>query len=59
MTRVRLELSTDADLLELQEQAAAYVREARRRSASQSDELISTVIDAVARDYFRCAIRKH
>jgi hypothetical protein len=61
--RARLEreapISKDADLLELQEQAAAYLREARRRSASHSDESISTVIDALARDYFRRAIRKH
>jgi hypothetical protein len=61
--RARLEreapIPKDADLLELQEQAAAYVCEARGRSASQSAQPISTVIDALARDYFRRAIRKH
>ena len=50
--------SNDASLLELQEQAAAYVREARRRAPSEPDELVSSVLDAVARDYFRHAIEK-
>jgi hypothetical protein len=61
--RARLQLeapvSDDASLLKLQDQAAEYVREAKRRSASEPDELLSAVIDAVARDYFRHALRKH
>jgi hypothetical protein len=58
--RMQLEapVSDDASLLKLQDQAADYVREAKRRSASEPDELLSTVIDAVARDYFRHALRK-
>lgn len=60
--RARLQLETpvsdDASLLKLQGQAADYVREAKRRNASEPDELFSTVIDAVARDYFRHALRK-
>lgn len=48
----------DASLLKLQEQAADYVREAKRRDASEPDELVSSVVDAVARDYFRHAIKK-
>jgi hypothetical protein len=51
-------ISDDASLLELQEQAAEYVREARRRAPSEPDELVSSVLDAVARDYFRHAVRK-
>jgi hypothetical protein len=51
-------ISDDASLLELQEQAADYVREAKRRAPSEPDELVSSVLDAVARDYFRHAIRK-
>jgi hypothetical protein len=51
-------ISDDASLLELQEQAADYVREAKRRAPSEPDELVSSVLDAVARDYFRHAIKK-
>jgi hypothetical protein len=51
-------VSDDVSLLELQAQAAAYVREAKRRAPSEPDELVSSVIDAVARDYFRHAIEK-
>jgi hypothetical protein len=59
--RLQLEtpISDDANLLKLQEQVADYVREAKRRDPTEPNELISTVIDAVARDYFRHAIRKH
>ena len=60
--RTRLQLETpifeDASLLKLQEQAADYVREAKHRDPSEPNELISTVLDEVARDYFRHAIRK-
>ena len=52
-------ISDDANLLKLQEQVADYVREAKRRDPTEPNDLISTVIDAVARDYFRHAIRKH
>jgi hypothetical protein len=60
IARLQLEtpISGDASLLELQEQAAEYVREARRRAPSESDELVSSVVDAVARDYFRHAVEK-
>jgi hypothetical protein len=58
--RLHLEtpISDDAGLLELQEQAADYVREAKRRDPSEPDELVSSVLDAVARDYFRHAVKK-
>jgi hypothetical protein len=52
-------VSDDASLLKLQNQAADYVREAKRQNASEPNELLSTVIDAVARNYFRHALRKH
>ena len=60
IARLQLEtpVSDDASLLELQEQAAAYVREAKRRAPSEPDETVSSVLDAVARDYFRHAIKK-
>jgi hypothetical protein len=48
----------DASLLKVQEQAADYVREAKRRAPSEPDELVSSVLDAVARDYFRHAVKK-
>jgi hypothetical protein len=51
-------ISDDATLLKLEGEAAQFVREAKRRCTTQADELISTVIDAVARDYFRHAIRR-
>jgi hypothetical protein len=60
VARLQLEtpISDDASLLKLQEQAADYVREAKRRAPSEPDELVSSVLDAVARDYFRHAIEK-
>jgi len=51
-------ISDDASLLKLEEQAAQYVREAKRRDATEAHELVSTVVEAVARDYFRHALRK-
>jgi hypothetical protein len=60
IARLQLEtpVSDDPSLLRLQEQAADYVREAKRRAPSESDELVSSVLDAVARDYFRYAVKK-
>jgi hypothetical protein len=60
IARLQLEtpVSVDASLLELQEQAAEYIREAKRRAPSEPNELVSAVVDAVARDYFRHAIEK-
>jgi hypothetical protein len=59
--QVRLQQETpitdDASLLPLQEEAAAIVREAKRRDPSGIDELVSTVLDEVARSYFRHALR--
>lgn len=52
-------ISDDAALLELQEQAAEYVREAKRRAPLQPDELVSALVDAIARDYFRYAVKEH
>jgi hypothetical protein len=48
----------DASLFELDEKVAEYVREAKRRDALEPDELVSTVVDAVARNYFRHMLRK-
>jgi hypothetical protein len=48
----------DASLLKLEEEVAEYVREAKRRDVLEPNELISPVVDAVARDYFRHIIRK-
>ena len=59
--RVRLQqeapITDDASLLLMQEEAAAIVREAKRRDPSGTDELVSTVLDEVARSYFRHALR--
>jgi hypothetical protein len=51
-------ISDDVDLLKLQEQAAEYVREAKRRDPSGPDELVSTALDAIARIYVGHLIRK-
>jgi hypothetical protein len=60
LARLQLEtpISNDANLLSLQKQVEDFVREARRRDPSEPNELISTVVDTVARDYFRHAILK-
>jgi|RhiMetStandDraft_4_1073278.scaffolds.fasta_scaffold268698_2 hypothetical protein len=63
--RARLEQQTpiadDARLLPLQEEVAAIVRDAKRdakrRDPSGTNELVSTVIDGIARAYFRHALR--
>jgi hypothetical protein len=58
----RLRLATpicdDASLVKLEEDVAEYLREAKRRDALGPDELISTVIDRVARSYFRHILLK-
>jgi hypothetical protein len=60
--RERLQLATpicdDASLLKLEEEVAEYLREATRRDAFRPEELVSTVVDAVARNYFRQILRK-
>jgi len=48
----------DASLLKLDEEVAEYVREAKRRDALGSDELVAAVVDAVARKYFQHILRK-
>ena len=60
--RERLQSETpiceDASLLKLEEEVAEYLREALRREALRAEEPVSTVIDAVARSYFRHILRK-
>jgi hypothetical protein len=60
--RARLHLETpisnDANLLNLQKRVEDFVREAKRRDSSEPNQLVSTVVDTVARDYFRHAILK-
>jgi hypothetical protein len=60
--RERLQLETpisdDVDLLKLQEQAVKYISEAKRRDPAGPDELVSSVIDSVARNYVGHVIRK-
>ncbi len=60
LARLQLEtpISNDANLLNLQKQVEDFVREAKRRDTSEPNELVSTVVDTVARDYFRHAILK-
>jgi hypothetical protein len=56
--QVEAPVSDDANLLKLQAEAAAYLREAKCRDPSGPDEVIWRVLDAVARKYFRYAIAK-
>jgi hypothetical protein len=60
--RERLQSATPicdgASLQKLDEEVAEYLREAKRRDALGPDELVSTVVDAVARNYFRHILRK-
>ena len=51
-------IDDDASLAKLEEEVAEYLREAKRRDASGSDELISTVVESVARKYFRHILLK-
>jgi hypothetical protein len=48
----------DASLVKLEQDVAEYLREAKRRDASGPDEMISSVIDKVAREYFRHTLLK-
>ena len=58
----RLRLATpicdDASLMRLKDDVAEYLREAKRRDASGPDELISTVLERVARKYFQRILLK-
>ena len=60
--RARLEaetpISNDMDLIKLQEQAKEYVREAKHRDPSGPNELISSVVNAIARNYAAHIIQK-
>jgi hypothetical protein len=60
LARLQLEtpISDDANLLNLQKQVEDFVREAKHRAPSEPNELVSTVVDTVTRDYFRHAILK-
>jgi hemerythrin-like domain-containing protein len=51
-------ISDDENLLKLQEQAEEYFNEAKRRVPSEPGGLVTTLVDAVARDYFQYTIRK-
>jgi hypothetical protein len=55
--RARLEsltpLPSGEDADQLRNKVQEYIREAERRDPSKSEELVSTVLDHVARDFFR------
>jgi hypothetical protein len=60
--RDRLQLTTpicdDASLLKLDEEVAECLREIKRGDHLRPDELVSTVVDGVARSYFGYILRK-
>jgi hypothetical protein len=60
LARLQLEtpISDDANLRNLQKQVEDFVREAKHRDPSEPNDLVSTVVDTVARDYFRHAFLK-
>jgi hypothetical protein len=49
-------VSDQASLQRMEQQAADFIAEAKRRS--EAGDSISTVIDAIARNYFRHAVRR-
>jgi hypothetical protein len=51
-------ISDDASLLKLDEEVGEYLREVRRGDHLRPDELVSTVVDGVARSYFSYVLRK-
>jgi hypothetical protein len=51
-------VTDEASLLVLEEQAADYIRESKRRHSTEPDVLVSQMLRAVARDYFRHVQRK-
>ena len=55
--RLAAPICDDASLVKVEQDVAEYLREANRREA-RPDELLSAVIDAVARSYFRHMLRK-
>jgi hypothetical protein len=60
LARLQLEtpISDDASLHRLQAQAEDTIREAKRLHPSEPEALVCSVLDAVARDSFRHALRK-
>jgi hypothetical protein len=48
----------DASLLKLDEEVSQCLREAKRDDHLRPGELVSTVVDGVARSYFRYILRK-
>ena len=61
-SRARLQrdapISKDVSLAQLQQQAADYVEESKRRHATEPHELIASMFDALARNYFHHLVRK-
>ena len=64
-TRARERLQTltpicdEASLVQMDKEAAEYLREAQRRDTLKAGELFSAVLEAVARDYFRRVKQMH
>jgi hypothetical protein len=60
LARLQLEapVADDASLQQLEQQVADTIREAERLHPSEPEALVCSVLDAVARDYFRHAVRK-
>jgi hypothetical protein len=54
----RTPIANDTTLRSLQEQVASIVSEAKRQDPSGTDEVMSTVINEIARAYFRHARRR-
>jgi hypothetical protein len=53
LARLELEapISDDANLLNLQKHAEDFVREEKRRDPSESNDLVSTMVDTAARTF--------
>ncbi len=50
-------ISDDASLVKLKKDVAELLREAKRQDPIATDELVSTLVDEAARNYFRHVFR--
>lgn len=51
-------ISDDASLVKLEEEVSEFLREAKSKDTVGADELVSSVVDEIARKYFQHALRQ-
>jgi hypothetical protein len=55
---IHLRAGLGADAAQLRDRVQQFVREAERREPSKYEEMVSTVLDGVARDFFLYQVQK-